>query len=150
MLEILFSANKAVTKSSDMEHNYSWLSEGLRNSMCSEPQLWHWICWSTDYSFCQAHTSPSACHRTATHQQRTEQCLLGQTTDSCLDCFQLPSTPLGDEGIKPAESSKHWADTEEQEIHRYTGTEDQQKSWLSPLSFSCMVSHLIHFSLLNI
>lgn len=64
----------------------------------------------------------------------TAQCLLGQTTDPCLDCFQFLSTPLGDEGTKPAQSSKCRADAEEQEIHRYRGAAKLLMVSFTPLS----------------
>lgn len=116
MLKILFSANKAVTKSSDMKHNYSWLSESVRNCMCSEPQLWHCICWSSDYSFCQAHASPSACHDTGTHWHRSSAVSAGSDHRSLSGLFPVPIY-----------TSWRWGNQtcavfETQGSHRYRGT----------------------------
>lgn len=122
---MLFSANKAVTKSSDMEHNYSWLSEGVRNCMWSEPQLWHWICWQTDYSFCRAHTSPSACHRTATHQHRNRAVSDGSDHRFVSGLFPVPIYTFGRWGNQTCTVLKaqgRYGGAGDTQIHWYRGT----------------------------
>lgn len=137
MLKILFSANKAVTKSSDVEHSYSWLSEGVRNSMCSEPQLWHHICSSTNYSFCQAHTSPSAYHDPATHWHRNSSVSAGSDHRSLPGLFPAPIYTFG-----------RWGN---QTLHILQNTgQIQRKSKKQTVSFTCVVSNSIHISVLNI
>lgn len=130
MLKILFSANKAATKSSGMDHNYSWLSEGVRNCVCSEPQLWHWICWSTDYSFCQAHTSPPACHKTAIHRHKNRAVSAGWDQRS-VSSSHLHLWEMREPNLRSLQNTGQI-----QRNRRSTDREEQQKSWLSLLLLS--------------
>lgn len=141
----MFSANKA---DSDMEDNYSWLSDSVRNCVCSEPQLWPWICFSTDYSFCQAHTSPSARHDTATHWHRNSAVFAGSDHRSVSGLFPVLIYTFGRWGNQTCTVFKmqgRCRRTRDTQIERSSKTPDGLL-----YSFVCVVSHLIHFSVLNI
>ena len=135
MLKILFSANKAVTKSSDMEHNYRWLTEEVRSSVQSlsseavsaDPLI-------LPSSACQGHASQSASHDAAPVWKPhtdigTEQCLcwvrpevhLWTISSSCLHLLEMKEPNL-----------HSLQNTGQPQIH----TEVQQRSRLSPFLLS--------------
>lgn len=110
-----------------MEDNYSWLSDSVRNCVCSEPQLWPWICFSTDYSFCQAHTSPSAWHDTATHWHRNSTVFAGSDHRSVSGLFPVLIYTFGKWGNQTCTVFKtqgRYRRTKDTQIQRSSKTPD--------------------------